>query len=65
MAGAATSLTTSTSLMNSLVGEVAQDNFNVARDVDEREGNSDATNDIAPCSTASDFRENGTASCRQ
>ena len=54
---------TSTSLMNSLEGEVAQDNFNVARDVDEREGNSDATNDIAPCSTASDFRENGTASC--
>ena len=54
---------TSTSLMNSLEGEVAQDNFNAARDEDERLNNSDATNNIAPCSTASDFRENGTASC--
>ena len=54
---------TSTSLMNSLEGEVAQDNFNTARDTDDQNGNTDATDRIAPCSTASDFRENGTASC--
>ena len=61
---------TSASLMNSAEGEVAQDNFNDARD-DEEAGNTVTVNGvetpptdaIAACSEASDFRNTGTASC--
>ena len=59
---------TSSSLMNSSEGEVATDNYNDAREKTELNPNdadydADALKNIAVCSTASDFRTTGTASC--
>ena len=53
------------SLLNTLEGELATDNFNEARETDEKAGDDvfDAQNDIAPCVTAADFKDNGTNSC--
>ena len=53
------------SLLTSLEGEVATDNFQKARDEDEKAGDDVFTeqNAIAACSTSSDFRNTGTASC--
>ena len=59
---------TSSNLMNSAEGEVATDNYNDAREKTELPASdpdydANALTDIAPCSTATDFRTNGTASC--
>ena len=55
----------STSLINSSEGEVATDNYQDAREEDEnRDDGFDTVQDgIATCNSATDFRENGTASC--
>ena len=53
------------SLLTSLEGERATDNFNNARETDEAAGDDVFTeqNLIATCNTSSDFRNTGTASC--
>ena len=55
------------SLLTSMEGAVATDNFNNAREEDEKLGDDifDKQNDIAPCVTSTDFKDNGTNSCYQ
>jgi len=55
------------SLLTSMEGAVATDNFNQAREDDEKVGDDVFTeqNAIAPCVTSTDFKDNGTNSCYQ
>ena len=55
------------SLLNTLEGEMANDNFQNARDDDEALGDDISTNQdaIAPCVTSTDFKDSGTNSCFQ
>ena len=57
----------SASLLNTLEGEVANDNFQNAREDDEALGDDIFTNQdaIAPCVTSTDFKDSGTNSCFQ
>ena len=54
-------------LLTSLEGQVAEDNFQEAREEDEKEGDDVMTrqNAIAPCVTSADFKDSGTNSCYQ
>ena len=53
---------TSSSLLASAEGDMAQSNYNEARDADG-DNSFDEQNRIAACQRTSDFRENGTNSC--
>ena len=54
-------------MLNTLEGEMANDNFQNARDDDEALGDDISTNQdaIAPCVTSTDFKDSGTNSCFQ